>query len=396
MTCVPFLDTRTPRKSCLYPIYIRITDGNFQKLIPVGFKINPDHWAKNAVKKNHPQSTIINAKITDIISDIHQKSAEAQITGKPFRPELIGTGKTSHSFIDFIMKRAEDYEKRDMPVMNKKLYRMSKELRALFPDLTFADVSPELVRNLDGFLIEQGNTANTRYKKIKMYGEFYEQAGKEGKHDGRGNPFKDYKIKTTKPHKEKLTKQELKKLEDAELIGAADLARDIFLFSYYCKGQRFGDCLLSKRSDIRNGRVYFTQGKTDKAVSVLIHDRLQAIIDKYEPLIVSKINGKEQGYVFPYVKVEPRTKSEKLSIVGTFNTIVNRNLKLVAALCGIDKTLTMHIARHTFASHLRDVTDSIHAIKEALGHTHYRTTEEYLNSLDEKITDVEVGKLYNP
>jgi integrase/recombinase XerD len=69
-------------------------------------------------------------------------------------------------------------------------------------------------------------------------------------------------------------------------------------------------------------------------------------------------------------------------------------LKTVAALAGITKDLTFHIARHTFASHLQDVTDNIHVIKDSLGHSKSQTTEIYLKALSDERLDKDMDKLY--
>lgn len=81
-------------------------------------------------------------------------------------------------------------------------------------------------------------------------------------------------------------------------------------------------------------------------------------------------------------------------MIDSLNVIVNRNLKVVAELVGISKALTFHIARHTFAFHLKKKTDSIHVIKDSLGHSRSSTTEQYLQALDDEYLDIEMDKLY--
>ena len=66
---------------------------------------------------------------------------------------------------------------------------------------------------------------------------------------------------------------------------------------------------------------------------------------------------------------------------------MNAYLKEIADSCGITKTLTYHIARHTFAT---TVTLSngvpIETVSKMLGHRNLKTTQHYARILDTKIS----------
>lgn len=383
MTTTPILDTRTKRKNGLYPIYIRVTAGSKTKLIKTGFKIQPNHWSENTVKKSHPLAAVINAKIYDLISEIQRNAADAELNSRPFILELTAKNKKSHSLIQYIFNKAVEYEKLKKPVMVAKCKKMVKELKNVFNEIYFHELNIEKVNILNAYMVKNGNTNNTIHSKMKFYKQLVEMAIKDKTHLG-DNPFKELKIKLIQIHKDKLTIDEMERIVNLPLDGELDLARDIFMFSYYCKGQRFSDCITLERKHIKDGRIFFITDKVGKAVSVQIHSRLQAIINKYP-------KGK---LLFPYIKDPVSDPFERLRKVSIFNVIVNRNLKVIAGLAGIDKKLSTHIARHTFASQLMTVTDSIHVIKEALAHSDYRTTQIYLKSLDNSFLDKEMEKLY--
>ena len=67
---------------------------------------------------------------------------------------------------------------------------------------------------------------------------------------------------------------------------------------------------------------------------------------------------------------------------------MNAYLKEIADVCGINKELTFHIARHTFAT---TVTLSngvpIETVSKMLGHTNLKTTQHYAKILDKKISE---------
>ena len=65
---------------------------------------------------------------------------------------------------------------------------------------------------------------------------------------------------------------------------------------------------------------------------------------------------------------------------------MNAYLKEIADACGIQKTLTYHIARHTFATTVT-LTNGvpIETVSKMLGHRNLRTTQHYAKILDTKI-----------
>ena len=70
------------------------------------------------------------------------------------------------------------------------------------------------------------------------------------------------------------------------------------------------------------------------------------------------------------------------------NQKMNAYLKELADICGIQKNLTMHVARHTFAT---SVTLSngvpIETVSKMLGHTSLKTTQIYARIIDSKISN---------
>jgi integrase len=371
-----------------------------------GWKVAKKYWDGDKVKSSHEDARLINSIIDNLVSQAKQYIAECQMHKRPIRLDLIGKDVQSYSWNDYLSHRAKQYAAKEQYIMERKLRRFDREFRVFAtPGLMFKDLiedekagkaprgltlffdylTTDKIRDYDAFLVQQGNGPNTRAKKFKFLTQFYGAAIKEGKAPV-PNPFEDYKVLTKPVQKEKLTESEVKAIEELDLKpGPVNDARNLWLFSYYCKGNRFETCITCRRDMIINGRIIFKMNKGEKFVSVKIHSRLQAIIDQYE--------GKGQ-LLFPYITSLPKDKKEYLKKIDSLNVIVNRNLKIVAALAGVKTKLTFHIARHTFATHLRDVSDNIHVIKESLGHSSTRTTEIYLKSLGDEKLDKEMDKLY--
>lgn len=382
MTIKPIHDTRTTRKNNLYPIFIRVNHGDKQRYIPTGFKVEKKYWSQGRVVK-HPDAQIINSRIADIIANTQEYYSDCIKRNKPINLALIGTLHSSHSFNKYLLHRAKQYRLKNQIITARKVERSVKELELCFgAELYFDEITQDHLRTLEAWQISQKNADNTRADKFEKFGQYFQHAKDEGLATIL-NPFHKYKIQRKPVKREKLTIEELKRIEDLECTGAVNDARNLFLFAYYSKGQRFETCIMAQRKDIRNGRIYFKTNKGEKYISVKIHPRLQAIIDQY--------TGE---FLLPYVKRLPQSEQERIKLVDPLNVIVNRNLKIVAGLCRIDKHVTAHVSRHTLATHLKQVTNNINIIQEALGHSKQSTTVRYLKDLDDEVLDSEMDKLY--
>jgi integrase len=405
-TVKAMLDKRYKSKDNTHQILIRIRNGKDIRDIGTGYKVQEKDWKGDQVSGKHPEARYINSHIDHVISEAKQYLAECKMHKRPVRLELIGKGQKSYSWNDYLLHRANQYSEKGMLTTERKARRSAKEFIVFNnPDITFdqllederygrplsgkpiymEDINIDLLRDFDGFLVRLGNENNTRRKKFKFLATWYQDAIKDGK-ASEPNPFKEYKIQQKPVKKAKLTEAEVLAIEQLNLKpGPVNDARNLWLFSYYCKGNRFETCITCRRDSINNGRISFKMNKGEKFISVKIHSRLQAIIDQY---------AGDGEYLFPYIKELPKGAKEYLKLIDSRNVIVNRNLKIVAGLAGISADLSFHIARHTFAFHLKKKSENIHVVKDALGHSKSSTTEQYLQSLDDEFLDKEMDKLY--
>lgn len=403
-TVKPLLDTRYQSKDKTYPVIVRVRDGSQVRDMPTGWKITEKYWKGKEVGSGHPEAAYINSKIADLENQAKAYIANCKLKNRPIKLDLIGKAKASYSFNAFLQHRAAQYAAKELFNMESKTKRFDKELRVCFTEglkfddlnddelkkkplrgreVYFEDFNQDLLRQYEAFLIKLPNTNNTRQRKFEFLGKFYQEAIRDGKAQA-PNPFKDYKISSKPVKKEKLTEEEFKAIENLKLKpGPLNDARNLFLFSYYCKGARFENCITAKSSDIVNDRVMFRTNKGNKYISVKIHSRLKAVIDTYQGV-----------FLFPYVKAIPAGKREYKKMIDSLNAVVNRYLKVIAEFAGVTKNISFHIARHSFAFHLKKTTNSIHVISDSLGHSNSRTTEVYLQALDDEFLDAEMDKLY--
>ena len=187
------------------------------------------------------------------------------------------------------------------------------------------------------------------------------------------DPFANYKSKVKEVIREYLTEREIQDLMEKELVSdRLELVRDIFIFSCFT-GLAYIDVKQLSKDNIVLGIdgdkwINKNRQKTDTSSRIPILPTAQFIIDKYanHPVCVNED------------KLLPIFSNQKM----------NAYLKEIATVCGINKELTFHIARHTFAT---TVTLSsgvpIETVSKMLGHTNLKTTQHYAKILDKKISE---------
>jgi len=186
------------------------------------------------------------------------------------------------------------------------------------------------------------------------------------------NPFDNFRCSYTNPEREILTQTELDTMQH-KLILMPRLAevRDVFLFCCYT-GFAYSDIYKFERDAITIGMdgdywLSTIRQKTGTRESVPLLPLALEIINRY----------KEHPVCVKFNKLLPVNSNQKY----------NAYLKEIAEICGIKKTLTSHMARHTFAT---TVTLSngvpLETVSKMLGHTKLSTTQIYAKVLDTKVS----------
>lgn len=177
------------------------------------------------------------------------------------------------------------------------------------------------------------------------------------------DPFKKFKSRKTKILKKPLDRNELASLEQ-HIFSVDRLAavRDIFIFQCYT-GLAYIDAFNLKKSDIRMGVdgelwIITQRQKTDSPINIPLLPQALRIVERYKdhPLC------QQRGAVLPVVS----------------NQKMNAYLKEIADICGFQSPLNTHKARRTFGSTVTlNNNVPIHVVKEMLGHSSVKQTEEY-------------------
>jgi site-specific recombinase XerD len=176
-----------------------------------------------------------------------------------------------------------------------------------------------------------------------------------------------------------LYEREFLLIEEIELLHAVELnenrleiCRDLFLFACYT-GLAYID-LFNLRSDNIvmgiDGELWLrtSRQKTETRVSVPLLPQAITILNKYK----NNVALAKAGCVLPCMS----------------NQKMNDYLKEIASICKINKNMTFHLARHTFATSITlNNGIPLETVSKMLGHTKLSTTQIYVHVLERKISD---------
>lgn len=150
-------------------------------------------------------------------------------------------------------------------------------------------------------------------------------------------------------------------------------ARDMFILSIYLQGMAFVDLAYLRKSDIRNGVLQYNRKKTRQSLSIGWEPSMQAIVEEYAHLTVGS------PYLLPIIT---RTDGTERRQYEKAEHNVNRNLKKIGRMAGLCIPLMTYVARHTWASTMRDMGYDLSIVSTGLGHENLKTTQIYLSSID--------------
>jgi len=129
-TVTILLNERYKSADGLFPIIIRVDHIGDRRKIPVGFRIDKKFWKDGRVTGKHPKHTLINQAIVAKEDIVRRYLADCQLHGKDIRLELIGTGRSSYSFTEYLTHRAAQYKSAGKIIMSGKVSRFVKEFTA--------------------------------------------------------------------------------------------------------------------------------------------------------------------------------------------------------------------------------------------------------------------------
>ena len=389
------------KKDGTFPIALRITKDRKSKFLFTGEYILEKDWdqTKGLAKKSHPNSSRLNNMLLKKITEAHdmaleiesseKKQSVATITKKIVGEDKYDFFKVSEVFLANLLKRKKFNQQ----------YNQEKRLEIFKTylgrkELSFTDLDVTLLKRFEAYLLYERKVApRTAINYLMLIRTIYNFARKEYHVDDRNYPFGKGKIQIKFPESEKigLNKEEVQLLETADNLTKAQLhAVYVWLTSFYFAGVRVADVIKLKWSDFKDNRLYYRMGKNRKLVSLVVPDKTKEMLKYFE----AQKRGKDD-LVFPFLKGTNLKDDKRVATrVKTVTRNLNRRLQIVGEKLGIEKKLSMHIARHSFGNISGDKIP-IQMLQKLYRHSSITTTVNYQSNFMHKETDDALEKVVN-
>lgn len=363
------------RKKCLNKkgmalVQVEAYLGRKKKYFSTKVYLKPEQWDnKKLIVKNHPNADALNRLIYEFVATIEKKELELWQQGKRISLELLKNALTTQennsSFISFFRQEVMNSSLKDSTKRNHLSTLML--LQEFKKNITFSDLTFELISSFEYFLQLKGYHTNTIAKHMKHLKRHVNIAINKEYIEIQKYAFRKYKIKTIENKHTHLVPEELERLENLILSGRyvkLQKSLDAFLFCCYA-GMRYSDFInLSSENfvDINQETwLIYKSVKTGTEVRLplylLFSGKGIAILNKYRDNLEDFFHLRD-------------------------NSNVNKDLIIIARLAGLSKRISFHTARHTNATLLIYNGINITTVQKLLGHKSVKTTQVYTNVMD--------------
>ena len=371
-------------------IKCRLTFNKKRKEFSTGLFINPNHWnsKQQLVKPPEPDRDTINTQLGLIKTKINKAFLMLQIKEEDFTVEDIystykGEKRTKeyntieffNRYLDKLKKLVEiDIQQRTW----KKFEHVRNDMKSFIKwqynrtDYPLKDLKLQFLVNFEYYLkTERSLSQATINKAIQRFKKPIGIAVAEGFLEK--DPFVSHKFKHIKKEIVFLSPEELQALENHTFSQPKlQLAQNLFVFSCYT-GLPYNELLNLKHHNIIKGFdgnlwIKMKREKTSKELSIPLLPKALEILEKYST----------EGLVFPRIS----------------NQKYNSYLKEIADLVGIEKKMTTHMARRTFASTVLLYNDvPMEVVSELLGHSSMKITQDSYGKVVQKKISLEMNRL---
>lgn len=372
------------------PVYARVTIMGKRAEISLRKRVAPEKWDAKAgmMKGNNEDARAFNKQIFSVDTDLRELFEQFKQNGYRCTADelknryLQEETRVSYKLLlevfdhhnqevaalvgkDLVKATLTKYETIRSKVSDYILYRYNR------PDIHLDQLEYSFITGFEHYLkTQQGISHNVTMAYIKRIKRVVNMAVDNGWLAI--SPISKYVCTSKKTARTELEAEELNALEEKHFeIERLEEVKDCYLFSCYT-GYAFIDaCKLSTEHLVKGGDGEFwimtSRTKSKIAANVPLLPQALAIIEKYQDHPIRKVQG----------RLLPMKSNQKM----------NAYLKEIADICGINKKLTTHTARHTFATTVTLENDvPIETVSKMLGHTKITTTQIYARIKEKKVS----------
>jgi len=382
-----------------HEIRIRLTLYKQVAYLNCGFSSTEENWdqANECPKSSHPKFKNIIKKIHDVYDDINfelkllskngiELFSLPELKAKIKTPVIRNTNTKILDFYDLVITQL-DSEGR---IGYSNIFSSSKCNFKKFSkkdDKSFISFSKIDFENYEKFLLENKKSDNTMSFYIRTFTRLWNIAIEKGSCPKDHHPSKYFKFKAYRRFKTKkraVSPETIKAIESLNFENSSRIFRSqqYFLFSYYARGINFIDLAkLKLNKNLVGTELIYVRSKNKRKYHYQLHSKAVSIIRLFERSPFKS----DAGYVFPILQSYHDSPKKIDARIDSALKDLNEDLGKMAKSIGLEKQLTSYVARHSFATHLRNKNISVSIIQEALGHESEMQTMTYLDELDDSI-----------
>lgn len=342
---------------------ICIQDRGKRVYISTPLKLLPAHWdeEKQKVKSLNSQHRTINNVLELKMAELQGKMANESLHTELALEKIAGRKVSKTSFRLFAGECLMRWDKTKSEATIKAYMSMLNQLGKYDKNVSVEEITPSWLAQYEHHCRIECQDAGT-LKRIAFISVVLKEALRSGIIDR--DPFLIYqKPKKRNPPRVWLTLEELERIEDlAERTKSEVIKNTCYWFLLACyTGLRYSDVSRFDSSMIQDGRLILYTQKTGEVVSIKTTKKIKHIISLCTHIIYS-------------------------------NQKINQYLKAVAHHAKIDKPLSYHCGRHTFAMMCANAGVSQEVTSKLLGHSDLKTTSLYYKIINLRI-DQEMDRL---
>ena len=376
------------------PIHFRIIKDRKISYISSGIIIPPENWdEKNKrLKSKHPNSERHNSFLANKFSELQDQVLEFEtinkgLTSRGLRDKIYG--KKPFDFFPFAEEANEAY------LADGKIGTYDKNLSIIAKlkeytagrNICFQDITPDFLTKYEKYLkTEKENKVNTVHKDFKFIRKIFNDAYRKDVIDHSVIPFNQYKMKTEKTERVFLSEDELTKVENVKTTPGTrlELHKDMFVFAAYTGGLRVSDMLQIKWKHFDGSNINFTIQKTGTQLSIKLPNKALSLLAKYKPK-----RKNHEAFIFPMLSNNLDLKDLRAvdSAISSATAYINKNLQMLSEKAKINKHISFHTSRHTWATRALRKGISIDKVSKLMGHSQIKETMIYA-----KIVSAELDK----
>ena len=363
---------------------VRLTHAGQTVFILLNVKLNPEQWVGEKVVK-HPMAQMMTNQLVARKSEIDcllfdwERSGKirgksAKDVKKMLEAEISGEPEVSVSFGEVYKKYMNRKEGNTF-----KSYENTYKALAGYCDIdhvSFEQMTPRWLEDFDAYLINKGNSQNTRSMSYRYMRAVFNYAIDEG--ITMSYPFRKFKIKRAETKKKSLSLEQLRELWNYPVDESQERYLDLFKLIFLLRGINLIDLV---QVDLSGKRVEYNRSKTKKPYSIKVEPEIREIINRVGPFLAQMNKENYRNY-------EGRM-NKALKTIGPCE-VGKRGKKVYRPLF---PELSVYWARHTFATIGYECGISMDLISDMLGHSNGMAVTNIYIRKNEKVADEAARKI---